>query len=135
MLVFQLVHAALPASSAGAWRLGVANLCGILLSILTNFLLNDAWTWGDRVKGRGFLWFKRLGRYYVTCSIAGVVQLVTAQLALAHLFGPWAPQLAGVALAPGLSVASGILAGIAINFPVSHLWAFKDEASDVDERS
>ena len=34
------------------WRLAVANALGVVVSIFTNFILNDRWTWGDRSKGR-----------------------------------------------------------------------------------
>src|SRR5690554_4731433 len=38
-----------------------SNGLGFLVSVFTNFLLNDFWTWGDRVKGtRRRDWLKRV---------------------------------------------------------------------------
>ena len=114
--------------SAGA--LLVANATGIVVSIFTNFMLNDRWTWGDRVKGGRGAWFGRLGRYYASCSIAALVQVIAAQAVLTWVSGQ--PDLAnltisGYKIAANAAVLFGIVCGVAVNFPVSHLWAFKDE--------
>lgn len=104
----------------------VANVAGFVVSVFTNFLLNDVWTWGDRKKGNLRHWFRRLIKYYVTASGAGAVQILTAALSLALLWAPMAPAVAGYDLAPTLGLLTGIAWGMAINFTVSHLWAFRD---------
>lgn len=128
MGVFNLAYHSFLSSLSDDVRLGAANVLGVIVSIFSNFLLNDGWTWGDRAKGGAKSWFKRLGKYYLVCSVAALVQLGVAQLSFKYVFGPWAPTVLGFALAPSLAVGVGIIAGIAINFPVSHLWAFKDES-------
>ncbi|MCA9563703.1 MAG: GtrA family protein, partial [Myxococcales bacterium] len=61
---------------------------GIVVSIFTNFVLNDAWTWADREKRGRKHWFQRLGMFYVISSIAAAVQLgvytVTHHYILGH---------------------------------------------------
>lgn len=105
----------------------VANICGVVISIFTNFLLNDTWTWGDRLKGGRRQWVARLLRYYATCSIAGLVQVTAASLSYRLLWRPLHLQVLGIDPALELSVLVGIACGMAINFPISHLWAFKDD--------
>ncbi len=128
LTVFQLTHALL-SPLAPTPRLLTADAAGITVSIFTNFLLNDRWTWGDRVKGKGAAaWGKRLALYYATCSIAAAIQLVTSWATHTHVLShmSWL-SLLDHDLRPGIAVLTGIAAGIAINFPLSHLWTFKDE--------
>ncbi len=61
-------------------RVPVANLIAIAVSIFTNFLVNDLWTWGEREK-RGRLHFlERLLKYYVVASAAAGLQFGVAML-------------------------------------------------------
>jgi dolichol-phosphate mannosyltransferase len=95
------------------WRRAAAYLLGIGISIFTNFLLNDLWTWRDREKAtRGFL--GRVARFYLVSSVAAALQFGVAMglsegLGLHYLLA----QLAGIALAT------------AINFLVNNLWTFR----------
>ena len=107
----------------------IANFAGVIVSIFTNFLLNDSWTWGDRIKGGGGAWVRRVLRYYATCSLAAGIQIATASLAFTYVLEPMELEVFGIKPAPELAVMVGIVMGIAINFPISHVWAFKDEAS------
>jgi putative flippase GtrA len=128
LTVFQLCYALL-ASAPPDPRLLLSNSAGIVVSIFTNFLLNDRWTWGDRVKGhQRAAWAKRLARYYATCSIAACIQLAVSWSIHRYLLSSlhWLTVFKHD-LRPGLAALCGIAAGIAINFPLSHLWTFKDE--------
>lgn len=107
-------------------RLAVSNAVGVLVSIFTNFLLNDRWTWGDRRKGGRRDWARRLAKYYVSASAAGVVQVGVSSLAFDFVFEPAGWALAGHRLDSTLAICTGIGAGMAINFVASHFWAFKD---------
>lgn len=111
----------------------LSNGAGVLVSIFTNFLLNDSWTWGDRIKGERQDWLKRLVRYYISCSMAAGIQILTAHLAYSMLLADLKLALLGHELGPSLAVLIGIACGIAINFPISHLWAFKDAKTREDE--
>ena len=98
---------------AEAPRKGVALLLGIAISILTNFLLNDLWTWRDREKAtRGFA--GRLLRFYIVSSFAALIQWGAAMgLALGLDLHLLLAQLVGIALATG------------INFIVNNFWTFR----------
>lgn len=112
--VFTLARAALRGIVTGPLRFTLSNLAGFLVSVLTNFALNDNWTWGDRrAAGRSEL-LGRLGKYYLVCSAAGVVQLGAA----------WACHVGG-GMEEHLSVLVGIGLATAINFAANHLWTFR----------
>jgi dolichol-phosphate mannosyltransferase len=106
-------------------RKAAAFLLGIAVSILTNFLLNDVWTWKDRERVKdGF--FGRMARFYLVCSAASALQFGTAMalsvwLRLHYLLA----QLAGIALAT------------VVNYIANNLWTYrrKTPAPPPDERS
>lgn len=117
------------------YQFSVSNALGILVSMFTNFLLNDAWTWGDRVKGaRRRDWFGRLAKYYVSASAAAGVQLLVASGAKAFVYGELSLEVpswvglstSSVDIGPTLAVLTGIAVGMSLNFLASHLWAFRD---------
>jgi len=97
-------------------RFLLANLVGFLISVFTNFLLNDYWTWGDRAKHHDHFW-RRLGAFYLVSSVAGVVQLGVAQLV--HVSFHVIEQLA---------VLVGIGVATIINFVANNVWTFKEGA-------
>ena len=127
LVVFALAfHIVLVSLAGDDLKFVLANGMGFLVSVFTNFLLNDNWTWGDRAKGGFKNWWQRLAKYYVTASSAGIVQIVTAWLSLTLLWSVFDPRISGYELAPMLGVLTGIGCGMAINFTASHLWAFRD---------
>jgi putative flippase GtrA len=98
-------------------REAAAYLIGIAVSILTNFLLNDLWTWRDRQEQmRGF--FGRLLRFYVVCSLASSIQFA-ASLAVRKGLG------VDFLVAPLL----GIALATVINFLLNNLWTFRVRTS------
>lgn len=117
-------------ASLGGWTtaasIPVANTAGIVVSIFTNFLLNDSWTWGDRVKGAAGHWWQRVAKYYLSASLAAGVQLVVTSVSHAWLWSVWLPDWNGLAVAPNVALLTGIASGMAINFYAAHTWAFKD---------
>ncbi|MBN1334622.1 MAG: GtrA family protein [Deltaproteobacteria bacterium] len=123
--VLALLEALLP-STWGFWRHRVAMGTAIGVSVLTNFLLHDAWTWADRGKdGSTAGWLGRIGRFYVVSLLAAGLQWVVAVLtyeqaihrilALDRILGP---------LGPFVAQAVGIVAGTVLNFTANHLWTF-----------
>ena len=126
--VFALAYAALgDAPIEEGARFSAANAIGIVVSIFTNFLLNDRWTWGDRSKGGRRAFTARLARYYVTCSIAAAFQVGVAHVAKTWIFEPLTWSAFGQELAPHLALLTGIIAGVGVNLPVSHYWAFREK--------
>ena len=96
---------------------GTALTAAIGISILTNFLLNDAWTWRDRrSKGAG-AFLTRLGKYYIVAGVAGVVQWIIS----------WSLSIS-LDINVHIGNLTGIAAGVAINFLVNHLWTFRRQS-------
>ena len=93
-----------------------ANLAGFTVSVLTNFLLNDFWTWGDRKKaGKAHFW-RRLVTFYIVSSLAGGVQLAVAATARSSL-----------GMMDELAVLVGIGAATIINYVVNNVWTFREK--------
>ena len=90
------------------------SMLGIVVSVFTNFLLNSAWTWGDRARSPGAMgWLGRIARYYMASGAAIAIQFLTAQaLSL------------GLGLNLYLGQSAGILLGTAINFLANNRWTF-----------
>lgn len=118
---------------------GAGVTLGIAVSILTNFIFNDIWTWGDRAKHGGLSgWLRRMVRYYVAASVAGAVQFVVFWLSLELVWGPLGWRFPGWTvpgiefgipafdLGPRLSLLTGIVLGMVLNFLGGHLWAFEE---------
>ena len=93
---------------------------GIIVSIFTNFVLNDVWTWGDRTKGRRIRWFVRLAKYYVAAAIGAAVQAGMFNIAIVVV----GDDLFLVANLTGIAV------GTVFNFVLMHFWSFKSEPTE-----
>ena len=124
-------------TSAGV-RDGVAFGLGIVLSIFTNFVLNNWWTWGDRVAAgrRGFA--RRLVKFYLVSTIAAAIQLATSTILSALLRGNefFSTSIHGeYRVYHVLAPAAGILVGLVINFAVNNLWTFRSGAHRDDQLS
>jgi dolichol-phosphate mannosyltransferase len=93
-------------------RDAMASALGIVISVLSNFLLNDAWTWGDRAKGS---WLHRLLRYYTVSAAAALLQFGCAMgLRLLLSTDLYLAQLAGIGL------------GTVVNYVANNVWTFRD---------
>lgn len=99
-------------------RVAWSGALAIAISILTNFLLNDAWTWGDRQKRGPLHFWWRLSKYTLVASVAGIVQWLALQ------------GLAGLGMHVMLANFCGIIAGIGINFVANNWWTFRAGADD-----
>ncbi len=96
------------------WSDRLAMAGGIAVSIFTNFLLNDAWTWGDRPKGGRRHWLQRLGKFYLVSLVAALVQWGVAVVVFEVLeLWIYLAQLVGIGVA------------LVINFAANHLWTFR----------
>ncbi len=108
-------HDLLFAHLSSAVQLNAAAILGTVVSIFTNFVLNDLWTWGDRAKGDGRAWLRRLLKYYLAAGLGVAVQFAVLNGLVALLGRPyylwW--NLAGI----GCAMAS--------NFVLMHWWAFR----------
>ena len=104
----------------------IASAIGIFVSVFTNFLLNDAWTWGDRHKKAGASTFLlRAVQYYLASGVAVAIQ-----------FGTTMVFIHGLNQSVFLGQITGIVLGMFINFVVNNFWTFREDApQDGDETS
>ena len=107
-------------------KTSLAYVFGIAVSILTNFILNDLWTWSDREKKGAGHFFVRLLKYYLVSAVAGVAQFLCAT-GVVWLFRIW--LYAAFEAVPLWAKLAGALVGIAvgtlINFVMNHFWTFR----------
>ncbi len=129
-LVFDAFYVFVLSELGQSPRLVASNLAGIVVSIFTNFLLNDRWTWGDRHKGAGRDWFVRLSRYYAAASVAAGVQVGVTWASFEVLWDHFDLVVMGYDLDPRFSLFTGIACGMFINFLASHFWAFRESEKD-----
>jgi putative flippase GtrA len=95
----------------------LASAIGILVSVFTNFLLNDAWTWGDRTKRSGVgSFFLRVSQYYLASGLAIAIQYGTA-MTFVHAWDQnvYVGQLIGIGM------------GMVVNFIVNNFWTFRED--------
>lgn len=126
LVIFELFYRLILTEVAVESRLVAANLFGVVVSIFTNFILNDRWTWGDREKGGAGDWFGRLVKYYLLASVAAGVQVFVTWASFTLFWEHFELVLFDVDLSPTASLLTGIGSGMAINFLASHFWAFRD---------
>ncbi len=115
------------ASLAGWPRNALVYLLGIVVSIFTNFLLNDAWTWRDRRGAGGAGAFAaRLAKYYAVSAVAASLQYGTSlgSTALMALFLEGSIHADLATAWKSLAVLAGVAVGTAINFAVNHFWTY-----------
>ncbi|MEL6188162.1 MAG: GtrA family protein [Myxococcota bacterium] len=92
------------------WPRLVGLPAAIEVSILTNFLLNDAWTFRDRTEGAAAGFWARLGRYNLVALVGLAIQVVIAETAARGLeTAGWKPLGAGIHVAAlaGIAAATG----------------------------
>ena len=90
-------------------------ICGIETSIISNFILNDFWTFGDRKKRGVLYWFNRLFKFNIISLPAFPMQLFVMGF-LKEVFGIYYLFAAFV----------GILIVFIWNFVANSLWTWKD---------
>ena len=99
-----------------ALPLTIASLIAIGVSIFTNFVLNNFWTWKDDSTKNKHSFFHRMWRYYLTASLSATINYITLIL-LSEYFGIYylISNLIGIGL------------GMVFNFVLGEFWVFKKE--------
>jgi len=94
--------------------LAIASLIAIGISIFTNFLLNNYWTWKDNSTKNKYPFFHRMWRYYVTASLSATINYITL-IVLSEYVGIYylIANLIGIGF------------GIVFNFTLGEFWVFK----------
>ena len=123
LAVFWAASGLLHGHASDDLRFLLSNIAGFVVSVLSNFVLNDAWTWRDRrheAQGRG----RRFLQFGVVAGIAGGVQVAVASVSRRLL-----PEIfASLGLALWVdtgAVLVGIGVGTVINFALNNLWTFR----------
>jgi dolichol-phosphate mannosyltransferase len=98
-------------------RIEIASPIAIEISILSNFLLNNVWTFRKRNTNVGLP--SRILRYHLVTGLAGLVNYGIL-LILARLFG----------VNDLIANLIGILVGTFINFFLNSLWTWRIKAAD-----
>ena len=104
----------------GEMDIKFASPIAIEISILTNFFLNNLWTFRKRDTGISFL--SRIFRYHLVTGLAGIVNYFTL-LFLTNIFG----------VQDMISNLIGILLGTLINFFLNSLWTWRVKAETGDQ--
>lgn len=91
----------------------LASPIAIELSILSNFVLHQAWTFADRRDGTSLV--RRLARFQAVAALALVVSYAT--------FVVLSRAVAG--MEPQVAQAIGILPGTAVNYLCNSRWTFR----------
>ena len=89
----------------------LCSLIAIEISIITNFILNDRWTWADRREGH---WLSRLVKYNVSTAFSSIFLNMFFLLFLKEWIGM--PYL--------IANLAGIGAGMCANFILNHFWTY-----------
>lgn len=91
-----------------------AYVAALFVSILTNFLLNEVWTFADRRHGGGGGLARRLGQFYLVSLAGAVINWGIFWIAI-HRFG----------LLDLLAILVGIAVATAWNFVLNALWTWR----------
>jgi len=94
----------------------ISSLIAIEISILSNFFLNDLWTWGDRAK-KSF--WERFIQYHISVGLTAIMANWLILLILTELFGIYYL----------ISNLIGIAVGTLSNYILNDLWTFKQKST------
>ena len=111
------------------WRTSISYALAILVSIFTNFLLNDGWTWRDRRDEGVGAWFVRLGKYYAIAAVAAVLQYATSLAVTALAAWLVTGSATGVLSIwyKWVAVLAGVVVGTLVNFVMNHFWTYREK--------
>src|SRR5947208_3313509 len=94
----------------------VSSLLAIESSILSNFALNNAWTWADR---KSTPLVQRIMKYHAVAGVTAMAANWGLLVILTRLFG----------IDYRVSNLIGIGAGVILNFSLNHVWTFGNQVS------
>lgn len=99
--------------------LTIASLIAIGVSIFTNFVLNNFWTWRDSSTKNKYSFLHRMWRYYITASLSATINYITL-IVLSEYVGIYYL----------ISNLIGIGFGMVFNFGLGEFWVFKKENTE-----
>ncbi len=95
----------------------ISSIIAIEISIISNFLLNDIWTWKDRIKKK-FIY--RFVQYHISVGITAVLVNWGILFILTELFGVYYL----------ISNLIGIGVGTLSNYIINDLWTFRTKKAE-----
>lgn len=98
--------------------IGIASVIAIEVSILTNFFLNNFWTWNQRGKA-GLL--KRFVKYHLVTAVSGGINWIVLKVLTSFGLHYFAANLIGIGIGTG------------INFLLNNFWTFKIKFDESEE--
>lgn len=99
--------------------LTIASLIAIGVSIFTNFVLNNFWTWRDNSTKNKYSFLHRMWRYYITASLSATINYITL-IVLSEYVGIYYL----------ISNLIGIGFGMVFNFGLGEFWVFKKKNTE-----
>ncbi len=96
--------------SVFSWDVSIAGIIAIEISILSNFILNNYWTWKDQ-KESSFL--TRFMKYHAVTIFSGGVNYLILLILTSMGYHYFISNLIGIAV------------GAVVNFIFNHFWTFK----------
>jgi dolichol-phosphate mannosyltransferase len=90
----------------------ISSIAAIETSIISNFFLNDLWTWSDREK-KSF--FRRLTQYHISVGMTAILVNWLLLIFFTEVLGIYYL----------ISNMIGIAAGTLLNFIINDIWTFK----------
>lgn len=96
--------------SVFGWDVAIAGIIAIEISILSNFLLNNFWTWKEQQRG-SFL--SRFVKYHAVTVVSGGINYLILLLLTSFGIHYFISNLIGIAF------------GTIVNFIFNHFWTFR----------
>ncbi|MGE0384298.1 MAG: GtrA family protein [Gammaproteobacteria bacterium] len=97
---------------AAGMAMEIASPIAIEISLITNFLLNERWTFAGRRLGSTCA--QRLLRFHAVCLVGGAINYAALLVLVRHGWWDLAANMAGIAL------------GVAAKFAASAYWTWKE---------
>lgn len=98
----------------------IASPIAILFAIVTNFILNYHWTWGDRKSGEMGHILKGFSKFFLSSAGTALLFNYLPLLFMVNTLG-WNKHLSNII---GIGIAS------VANFLISHFWTFAHKKTD-----
>jgi dolichol-phosphate mannosyltransferase len=95
----------------------ISSFLAIELSIISNFILNDIWTWGDRQKKK---FLHRIIQYHISVGLTAIFANWLILLLLTEVFGVYYL----------ISNLVGISVGMFSNYILNDVWTFRKKSTE-----
>lgn len=138
MAIFAGVLWVLPKDGLGPWTTQIASFPAWVISVATNFVLNDRVTFAAHDFHHGFA--QRLWRYYLGAISGYLLQLAVLTATLWSVPAEWSswPLESLLSWSAGRKLGAnlaGICVGTVANFAMARLWVFRQRTAPSESRN